>query len=318
MEKKIENLRWRPRWITHLGCIKGCLEYLGVDVSDAWLFGATGHAFVINLHDEVCPSGPTAWDTQMLFRLGRNVGYEVGGVFATRSDGDFVEKRQAAWETAKRAIDQGLPCYGWELDAPEYYVVHGYDDVGYYYSGPLCDSGTGPKPWESLADSEIGVLEMYVVRPGQGADNVVAVKEALEFALEHAASPSKWVRPKYRAGLAGFDNWIHALEAGTAHRHGAAYNAVSWCECRGFAAQFLSEARGRLNGTAGRLLDEAASHYDEVYARLQQVCELFPFPPKGDEVKDKWRCEEAAGHLRAARESEEAGLKVLERIVGVL
>ena len=53
MEKKIENLTWRPRWITHLGCIKGCLEYLGVDVSDAWLFGATGHAFIINLHDEV-------------------------------------------------------------------------------------------------------------------------------------------------------------------------------------------------------------------------------------------------------------------------
>jgi len=53
MEKKLENLRWRPRWISHLGCIKGCLEYLGVDVSDAWLFGATGHAFVINLHDVV-------------------------------------------------------------------------------------------------------------------------------------------------------------------------------------------------------------------------------------------------------------------------
>ncbi len=49
MAKKLENLRWRPRYTSHLGCIKGCLNYLNLDVSDAWLFGATGHAFVINI-----------------------------------------------------------------------------------------------------------------------------------------------------------------------------------------------------------------------------------------------------------------------------
>ena len=53
MEKKIENLRWQPKWISHLGCVKGCLDHLGVGVSDAWLFGATGHAFVINIHPEI-------------------------------------------------------------------------------------------------------------------------------------------------------------------------------------------------------------------------------------------------------------------------
>jgi hypothetical protein len=49
MEKKIENLKWQPRWMSYLGCIKGCLDYLKLDVSDAWLYGATGHAFAINL-----------------------------------------------------------------------------------------------------------------------------------------------------------------------------------------------------------------------------------------------------------------------------
>ena len=53
MEKKIEELRWKPKWVTHMGCIKGCLDYLELKISDAWLYGATGHAFVINLHDEV-------------------------------------------------------------------------------------------------------------------------------------------------------------------------------------------------------------------------------------------------------------------------
>jgi len=47
--KILENLRWQPRNVTHLGCIKGCLDYLGMDVSEPWLYGGTGHAFVINI-----------------------------------------------------------------------------------------------------------------------------------------------------------------------------------------------------------------------------------------------------------------------------
>lgn len=53
MEKRLDNLSWRPRWISHLGSIKGCLEYLNLDISDGWLYGGTGHAFVLNLHDVV-------------------------------------------------------------------------------------------------------------------------------------------------------------------------------------------------------------------------------------------------------------------------
>lgn len=53
MEKKLDNLKWRPRWISHLGSIKRCLEYLNLDVSDGWLYDSTGHAFIINIHDVV-------------------------------------------------------------------------------------------------------------------------------------------------------------------------------------------------------------------------------------------------------------------------
>ena len=157
--KKLENLKWVPRWVSHLGCVKGCLDYLGLDVSDAWLFGATGHAFVINVHEVVCPSGPTAWNTEMLLKLGKNVGYEIDEAFGMKSAADFGERQKLAWEHAKAAIDQGLPCYGWELDIPEYYVVYGYDEgAGYYFSGPGCDEGRGPKPWQELGESEIGVI----------------------------------------------------------------------------------------------------------------------------------------------------------------
>lgn len=71
--KELKNLRWVPRWASHVGCIKGCLNYLGVKVSDAWLFGATGHAFVLNISPGLCPSGPTDWDTHRFLELARNL-----------------------------------------------------------------------------------------------------------------------------------------------------------------------------------------------------------------------------------------------------
>jgi hypothetical protein len=315
--KKLENLKWVPRWVSHLGCIKGCLDYLGLDISDAWLFGATGHAFVINVHEVVCPSGPTAWNTEMLFKLGKNIGYKIDGVFGMKSADDFAEKQKLAWEHAKSAIDQGLPCYGWELDIPEYYVVYGYDDTGYYFSGPGCDEGKGPKPWQEL---EIGIIEMYSVRVGQAADDVQTVKEALAFALEHATGPARWIFPKYKAGLDGYNAWIRALEGGTADGFGMAYNAAVWTECRGYAVLFLKEAKERLNRrAAAALLDEAIERYQVVHENLQTVAEAFPFHGMEPEhIKDPARVRTALNALRTARDAEADGLETLRRIVNEL
>jgi len=298
-----------------MGCLKGCLDYLGLDVSDAWLFGATGHAFVINIHEVVCPSGPTAWNTEMLLKLGRNIGYVVEGVVGFKSNADFAEKQKLAWEKTKRAIDEGVPCYGWELDIPEYYVVYGYDDEGYYISGPKCDPGKGLKPWRELGDTGIGVLEMFTVKRGQPADDATTVKQAIEFALEHSKSPEKWIFPKYKSGLAGYDAWIQALENGTADGFGVAYNAAVWSECRHFAVQFLREAKQHLPDRLNLLFDEAARQCESVAENLKKVCELFPFALKGDGVKDRDRCETALKDLRAAKSAEASGLKALDRML---
>ena len=103
----LDKLKWQPKWVTHLGCLKGCLEYLGVDVSDAWLFGASGHAFVINIHEVLCPSGPTAWKTMRMVELCQNTGCKIEVMFAHKSQKDFVEKQEEAWNAVKKAIDAG-------------------------------------------------------------------------------------------------------------------------------------------------------------------------------------------------------------------
>lgn len=321
MAKKLENLKWKPMWVSHLGCVKGCLDYFGSDVTAAWLFGGTGHAFVINIDEVVCPSGPTAWNTEMLWTLGRNLGYETECVFSHRGMDNFEEVREKAWELAKKSIDEGNPCYGWELSIPEYYVVNGYDDDGnYHFSGPIMEGAKDTKPWKELGESEIGAIAMFSVKPCEPADDARTVKDALAFALEHAKSPEKWIFPKYRAGLDGYDLWIKALDTNTARGFGMAYNAEVWNECRQYAVEFLKEAKQRLGSDKlAPLFDDAIGHYGVVASSLKSVQKLFPFLERKDEhIEDESRRAKAIEALKSARAAEAKGLKSLEKIVAEL
>jgi hypothetical protein len=278
------------------------------------------HAFVINVHEALCPSGPTAWATEMLCSLGRNLGYDVDGVLGFRANENFTAAQRKAWDYVREKTDQGLPCYGWELEIPEFYVVYGYDEEGYYFSGPGCDEGKGPKPWQELGDTEIGVVEMYSVGPGQAADDRQTVREALAFALEHATGPEKWIFSNYRAGLTRYDNWIASVQEGTASAFGLAYNAAVWSECRGYAVQFLREARERIDGEARELLDEAIRHYGQVSDSLERVTQIHPFSPElpNDPIGIASPSDAAVAALKKAREAEAAGLEVLAGIVEAL
>jgi len=316
--KELKSLRWVPHWVSHLACIRGCIDYLGIEMTDGWLYGGTGHAFVLNVNkDGSCPSGPTAWNHKVLFALGENLGLSIDGVTGMKQRGELAEAQERAWDLVRRSIDAGVPCYGWELGVPEYYVVYGYDDVGYYYSGPEADDGKGPKPWRELADTGIGWLEMRTVEPGRAAEDAKTVREALTFALEIGRSSDKWILPEYHGGLAGYDAWIRAMEDGSAGRFGVGYNASVWAKCRRMAPEFLREAKGRFKGDIAPLFDEAVGRYEEVSLALDAVAEAYPFgveyemDPIGADEKSAG----AAEHLRKARAAEEAGLGVLGQIV---
>ncbi len=328
--KALENCRWVPRWVSHMGCLKGCLNFLGIDISDPWLYGGTGHAFVINLHEEVCPSGPTAWDCGKLFELGSNLGYRVGGVFGRKDQDDLTQLQIRAFKHVQQAIDQGYPCYGWELEIPEFYVVYGYErstgdsetshDIqgGYYYAGPGCEEGKGPKAWQELGDTGIGVLEVYSVAPGEIADDATTVKAALSFALEHAATPKESI---YASGLKGYDNWTAALRKGRAGDMGMRYNTAVWLECRLNAAGFVEEAKARLPGRADAAFDDARSAYQAVAENLSHVAALYPWSSEAvaeDLLPVGETSEAAVAALEAAKEAEACGLQALEEIARAL
>lgn len=314
--KKLENLKWSPKWVSHLGCVKGCLDYLGIEMTDAWLYGGTGHAFVINIGEDNCPSGPTAWRTMMLFDGGINLGYKFDMVFGWKGDKNLSKLQADAWEFTKNCIKEGIPVYGWEIDIPEFYVVYGYDEVGYYYSGPGADEGAGPKPWGELGDTGIGLVEVYSIKPGNPKPDAEIVRLAFANVLKHASNPEDWILENYGSGLKGFDNWINGLVSGKAGRFGMGYNTAVWYECRRFGVDFLKEAKERLDGDTESLFDDAIKQYQVVADRLGKVAGSYPFNPAAgqDKIPVDDQCQQAIGWLKEAREAEAAGLELLKKI----
>jgi hypothetical protein len=239
------------------------------------------------------------------------------GVFGDKRKPGFKDLQKQAWEMAKAALDKDIPVIGWELAVPEWYVIEGYDDTGYYYNGPGADQGPSPKPWIKLGKTDIGLLEVYSIQPQEPARDEIIIKEALAFALAFNQGSDKWVLPDYLAGNTAYQAWIDAVSSGKAASMGHAYNAAVWEECRRYAADFLREAQTRVPGAADAPFEGAIQSYTEAADRLKDVSELYPFfentreEPLGKNAKS----EKAAEYLQAARKAEAKGTAYLEEIV---
>jgi hypothetical protein len=318
--KRLPGLRIRQRAVERLGCIKGCLEYLGSDITFPWLYGGTGHAFIISLDPGVDVSSPDSWDHRPQFDLGANLGYTVDGFGVWEPD---AADQRRAWDFVRANIDRGVPCFGFELKAyyGGYWVIYGYDDAGndtggYYYSG--WEEG-GPLPWQKLGQLFIPNLEVYSVQRCAAAPVAKTVKDGLSYALRHAQNPPEWIQSQARAGPAAWAYWAEALESGEAKRDHHTYNAGLWLECREMAVAFLKEAKPRLSGLPGELLDEAAAHYGVVRDHVRALRELHPEREEPDWGPDStFSSPEAAAIVRLAAAADAAGLARLQQIVDLL
>ncbi|MYF28707.1 MAG: hypothetical protein F4169_07555, partial [Gammaproteobacteria bacterium] len=71
------NLTQPPYDTSLVGVVKGALDYYGIDTAPAETFVLSGHAFVINIHPELCPSGPYCWNQERFRDLLPNLGIRM-------------------------------------------------------------------------------------------------------------------------------------------------------------------------------------------------------------------------------------------------
>lgn len=315
----LEGLTMAKVDTAHMGCIKGCMDYMGIEESAPWIYGATAHAFVLNIRETVCVSGPYAWDKQMIMDLGRNLGHMARWIVVPKRETPadvFTRKQREVWGLVREAIDRGNPCYGYQvfLPIPDYYVIPGYDEIGYYYEG--CKTG-GPTQWDKLGTHDVMVLEVCLLEPCEQAPPDKTVREALAISLRFNRDPGHMVFPTYASGQEAYALWASELESGRALWDHHSWNAFLWRDCRRMAVEFLREAKDRLAGRCDAAFDEATGYYGIVRDRLEAVVELHPERENADWLTPL-QSEEAAGLIRQAGEAESRGIVALDAIVAGL
>jgi hypothetical protein len=324
--KKLDGLRWVQKWNSQMGCIEGAVDFLQGGISEGGisarrLFGGTGYAFVINISKTADESCPTAWNTQMIRELAPLVGVKLSGFYVRKADAGvkYPTRQKQAWDSVRAAIDRGLPCYGWEVQPymPEYQVITGYDEAGYYYSG--YETG-GPAKWEEYGDHDVKHIEVYRVELCPGAPERELLKTLLQTVLELSADPDGWaVGAGYTTGPAAFDVWARSLENGEAKRDGTSYNALVWQECRAQAVDFLEEVcQGEIDPAASRSLKDAAASYARSRDALKELSVLVPMSMEIWDSTTPLKSTAAAQWVRKAGSAERQALMHLQAALSAL
>lgn len=268
---ELENLKQAPFNTTALGVLRGVATYYGLPVSDAFLFGATGHAFLMNIHEGLCPSGPYCWNRRPFEALAANLGIDVVDHGFFWADGGPVPRGEVE-ATLTQLLRQGVPC---SLLNMENQLITGLDDTGLLTAQPWAPHADFPPrhltfgSWTELA-GEVHV-NFYAFHRGAAALAPPAAAAAgLEYAIDLYRHPERHSSPPYAVGAEAYAAWIGAIAAGHGADHGNWWNGAVWAECRGMAARFLHELADALPGTAATARPLAAA-FAEISDRLTEA-----------------------------------------------
>jgi len=235
----LKNLIQPPLNTTMMGVLKAAADYYGLRLDAPMIFGLSGHAFLINIHTQICPSGPYCWKREHALPLIENLGLRLTdlGFFSTDA-GDAV--RVEVEQKLRVALNKGIPCSLLNL---EHQIIHGYDDTGFFTAQPWAPHHLFPPATLSCGSwKEFGNLfhvNFYMIEQVPPIDLRQAMLTSLDYAAELWENPVKHSLEDYGVGPTAYDNWIQAVpDAGSGH--GNWWNATVWSECRRMAADYFS------------------------------------------------------------------------------
>lgn len=307
------QVQWQPAWLTWVAATTTCLRALGHDCDRVDVAGMSGYAFVLSVHNELCPSGPTVFDWHSLLEgvqhLGRSTKCFTSG--ECHCEGHISEGTRAhchaAYDLVAEEAAAGRPCVLWGAYVPEFAVAVGVEDGAFHVvSYRRCTGEPEPPiPCEELnAPGGPYVLGFPTTRAvDQAKSDMWAVTRAAQI-----TNQPRYFHD-YGYGAAAYDTWIAALQSGQLNPFGNAYNTVCWAEGRHLAHEFLSRIAAR-NAHLAEPLTPAVAAYGQASAAMGEVARIFSFPGRG-EAEDPARRSEAVEHLRAAREAETRAAEAL-------
>ena len=304
-EKTVPNLKMHPFNTTLMGVLKGVSDHFKTPLSGAWLFGGSGHAFLINIHEGLCPSGPYVWNYETFFSLAGNLGIEMKdlGFFHPKSTPDEIKQIE---ETLKQNIDDHVPCSLLNL---ENQLISGYNDQHFIVQQPWSSVDFPPKTltfrtWEELGEEFH--ISFFGFAKTEKADKLTVIKDSLRYAVDLARNPSKYRHEHYSVGLEAYETWIKAVEAGQGPSHGNWWNGTVWWECREMASEYFSEIASEFKGELQRKAMDLSKRYGDLAKLLNQA--------RDKKLPDDKKIET----ILESRRTEEASIREIEEFTGIL
>ena len=290
---ELNGLKQPPFQTTLMGVVKGALDYYGIKTTDAWAFGGSGHAFLINVHKELCPSGPYCWKDDWMVPLLRNLGLEMTD-FGFFHKGTPPAERAALEQRVKGLLDEGVACAFVNM---EYQLINGFDDKALRLARPW-DCGEALTPptltygsWKELGD-EVHVT-FFSLRKVAPQDEAKTIRDSLRAAIELFRSPAKYTMEGYGMGPGAYDNWA-AATPGQMASHGNWWNATVWAECRKMAGAYFAEIAAKRSDIAAEA-GQLSTAYGEIGGLLEKIaCKELDPAEKARIARDLRRLEETA------------------------
>lgn len=242
---EVANLHQPPFCSTLMGCVKGAADYFDYDLSQAQLFGLTGHAFLINIHEDLCSGSPYNWDHKWFYALLENLGIRHEGSYRSTKETP-LEERSRMEASFKAHLDRGELCM---LSFMEHQLFCGYDETGFLLLQPWeCQSEYEIKQlnyqgWDQCLETQGWVQFDLFERCSPRGTFRERLKEALRQAAVLYRSPEPYESPQCRIGQGAYRNWISFIEEKGGDVHGHWWNAMVWMECRRQGARFFQEIR---------------------------------------------------------------------------
>jgi hypothetical protein len=269
---ELTNLKQSAWCTTLMGCLKGASDYYDLDWSPPKLFGFSTHAFMINIHADLCPSSPYVWKKDQFFLALRNMGLRRVGELELRKGASPAELNQA--ETRLRAhLDAGQLCI---LDFLEHQLIAGYDPQGFIFLQPWNGDSGMELPslsfgtWQEALDREGWVCFTLLDKEELRASEASLLAGALTTALRLRTAPHEFELPGYRVGDGAWEAWLAGIDRGLGTSHGHWWSGSVWQECRAMAADFFVELEPAMeSAAAASLCHDLAGLYRECSAQIE-------------------------------------------------
>lgn len=275
-----EDIRQEPWSSTLMSSLKATYDnYGGEPMSDAMMFGLTGHAFVTSVSKGIGPCAPYTWDMEDFDQLCQNsLGISLIGREYPINPKSTKEEKKKASDLIKMLLDKGEMVF---LISYEFQLIFKYYDGKFYTTKPWdAPSVTPDFDMETLEGIKDFMLFSKIEKTDRKPlkENIV---NSLRFALKQFDIKKR--TDMIAQGIDAYDYMLEHLTEESAKGHGIWWNSSVWAESRKKASEYMIELKQHLD--QDDVLEDMAKHYNISYVLFTKLADKeVPFEKKQNTI----------------------------------